>query len=135
MDFADIAIEFQSGAVGSLMLSHAPVLRKGLAPELELHGTEASLGIDRITGAITLARPGQDVEKIDTVPDVGFGNRFEKFVFPGLRERASSGKSEHPGLDDGWRVQLFTDAAARSATLGEWVEIAEVEETSRGDEV
>ena len=135
VDFADIAIEFQSGAVGSLMLSHAPVLRKGLAPELELHGTEASLGIDRITGAITLARPGQDVEKIDTVPDVGFGNRFEKFVFPGLRERASSGKSEHPGLDDGWRVQLFTDAAARSATLGEWVEIAEVEEASRGDKV
>ena len=127
VDFADIAIEFGSGAVGSLVLSHAPVLRKGLAPELELHGTEASLGLDRITGTITLARPGQDVKKIDTVPDLGFGNRFEKFVFPGLRQRAASESSEHPGLDDGWRVQLFTEAAALSATMGKWVELAEVE--------
>ncbi len=129
-DYADIAIEFQSGTVGSLVLSHAPVLRKGLAPELELHGTEASLGINRVTGAITLARPGGDIETRETVPDTGFGNRFSKHVFPALRARAAGRESDHPGLDDGWRVQLFTDAAARSAERGGWVDLATVEAES-----
>ena len=131
-DYASIAIEFQSGVVGSLVLSHAPALRKGLAPELELHGTEASLGIDRITGAIRLARPGKDVERLETVPDAGFGNRFSKHVFPALRQRAAGRESHHPGLDDGWRAQIFTDAALRSARLGAWTELAEVEAESSG---
>src|SRR5439155_6452599 len=43
-DFADVAFVLEGGAVGSLLLSHATYLRKGLAPELELHGDEASLG-------------------------------------------------------------------------------------------
>ena len=131
-DYAAIAIEFRGGAVGALVLSHAPVVRKGLAPELELHGTEASLGIDRFTGALTLARPGKDVETLETVPDPGFGNRFSKHVFPALRERAVGGESEHPGFYDGWQVQIFTDAAALSARQGRWVELAEVEAESAG---
>jgi nucleoside-diphosphate-sugar epimerase len=36
--------------------------------------------------------------------------------------------SEHPGLDDGYRIQLFTDAAARSARTGTWVAWADVED-------
>ena len=44
------AAPYVGGAVGSLVLSHAPVLRKGLAPELEFHSTKASLAIDRISG-------------------------------------------------------------------------------------
>ncbi len=132
-DYADIAVEFHCGVVGSIILSHAPVLRKGLAPELELHGTEASLGIDRVAGAITLSRPAKagggavDLEVLETVPDSGLGNRFAKHVFPALRERASGDSSEHPGLDDGWRVQVFTDAAALSARTGGWVNLADVE--------
>ena len=47
-------------------------------------------------------------------------------VLEALRERLTSATSEHPGLDDGYRVQLFTDAAARSARTGEWVELADV---------
>src|SRR5262249_50876820 len=46
-DYADIACVLGNGAVATFLLSHAPFLRKGLAPELELHGTEASLAIDR----------------------------------------------------------------------------------------
>ena len=122
-DFADIAIAFPGGMIGSLVLSHAPVLRKGLAPELELHGTEASLGVDRIAGELTIARPGADVERLESVADSGFGNRFLHHVFPALRQRIAGEETDHPGLDDGWRVQLFTDAAARSARQGSWVDV------------
>ena len=41
-DYANVAIEFESGTVATMVLSHAPVLSKQLAPELELHGTQAS---------------------------------------------------------------------------------------------
>jgi predicted dehydrogenase len=134
-DFADIAIEFESGIVGSLVLSHAPVFRKGLAPELELHGEDASLGIDRFGGTITLVRTGGDIETIASVPDVGFGNRFAKHVFPALREQLAGAPREgspHPNLHDGWRVQVFTDAAALSAERGAWVKIEEIERNSVG---
>jgi predicted dehydrogenase len=103
------------------------VLRKGLAPELELHGTEASLALDRLGGRLLLARPEAAVETLETVPDPGFGNRFEKHVFPAIRGRAAGEATDHPGLDDGWRVQLFIDAAAQSAQRGGWVELAEPE--------
>jgi predicted dehydrogenase len=122
-DYAAIAFVLQNGAAGSLLLSHAPVLRKGLAPEVELHGTLASLALDRLAGTLTLARPGKSPELLETVPDPGHGNRFAKYVFPALRDRAAGKATEHPGLDDGWRVQLFTDAAAESARRGGWMGI------------
>jgi predicted dehydrogenase len=124
-DFADIAFVLENGAVGSLVLSHATYLRKGLAPELELHGTEASLAVDRLAGRLTLARPGKTPELVATIPDPGFGNRFAKHVFPALRKRITGEPTDHPGLDDGYQVQLFTDAAASSARLGTWVTLAE----------
>lgn len=126
LDFGDIAIEFQNGAVGSIMASHAPFLRKGLAPDMELHGTDASLAIDRLKNELTIARTGQDIELLEKIDDPGMGNRFSRFVFPALRERADVGASQHPGLDDGWRVQMFVDAAALSARHGRWVELAEL---------
>jgi predicted dehydrogenase len=126
-DYASISVEFQSGAVGSIILSHASFLRRGLAPELELHGTEASLGVDRMTGTVTLARRDKDPQVLERVPNRGFGNRFAQHVFPAIRERAAGSPSEHPGLDDGWRVQIFADAAAISAARGTWVELAELD--------
>ena len=106
-----------------MLLSHATYLRKGLAPELELHGAEASLALDRLAGSLTLVRPGKAPEILATVPDPGFGNRFARHVFPAFRSRMTSEPTEHPGLDDGWRVQLFTDAAALSARRGAWVTV------------
>ncbi len=126
-DYASIAIQMQSGVVGTIVLSHAAFLRKGLAPELELHGTDASLSLDRITGALRLFRKGSEPETVTTLPDRGLGNRFNQFVFPALRERIAGGHSAHPGLDDGYRVQLFVDSAASSARQGAWVDLAEVE--------
>ena len=119
-DYASVAWEFDNGVVATLVLSHTPFFRKGIAPELELHGTKASLGLDRVSGNLTLAKPGEPVEIIANVPDNGFGNRFEKYVFPSLRQAIAGEKTDHPGLQDGWRVQLFTDAAARSARSGCW---------------
>ncbi len=88
-DYANIIWQFHGGVVGSLVLSHAPTLRKGLAPEVELHGTEGSLAIDRLQNKLTLVRPDGTVELLETVPNPGFGNRFIKHVFPAISDRAS----------------------------------------------
>lgn len=120
-DFAGIAFELENGAVGSMLVSHATYLRKGLGPELELHGEEASLAADRLAGRLTLVRAGKTPEVLADVADPGFGNRFASHVFPALRSRLAGEPTEHPGLDDGWRVQRFTDAALLSARTGGWV--------------
>lgn len=125
VDYASIAWEFAGGAVGVLVLSHAPYFRKGLAPELELHGTEASVSVDRVSGHVTRVDSAQAPEVIDTLPDLPTTNRFEAYVIPAVR-RAMDGlerSSNHPDLEDGYRVQLFTDAAATSARRGGWVEV------------
>jgi predicted dehydrogenase len=119
-DYANIAWEFEGGAIGSIIVSHAPFLRKGLAPELELHGTEASLSVDRFNGRLTLFKQDQKEEVIAVLPGKEAGNRFEKFVFPNLRKTLSGLDVDYPNLEDGWRVQLFTDAAAESARTGTW---------------
>ncbi len=124
-DYANIAWEFETDAVGSIIVSHASFLRKGLAPEVELHGTDASLGIDRFNGLLTLWREqGQVLEVVERISSSGLGNRFEKFVFPSLRKMLADGDTSHPNLEDGWRVQLFTDAAIRSAKSGRWEDVA-----------
>ena len=124
-DYANVLWQFQGGAVGSLILSHAPVLRKGLTPEVELHGTQGSLAVDRIQSQLTLVRPGGDAELLETVPNPGFGNRFAKHALPAIRDRAAGKATDHPGLHDGWRVQVFTDAVVASAERATWVELSE----------
>ncbi len=126
-DYAGISVQLTGGAVGYVMPSHAQYIRKGLAPEMELHGEAASLGVDRWTGRLVLARPERDPETLEIVPEREPGNDFIQFAFPGVRQRAQGTGADHPGLDDGWRAQLFTDAAALSAKRGEWVEIAEIQ--------
>ncbi len=129
VDYASIAWEFTKGAVGALILSHAPYFRKGIAPELELHGTDASLGVDRVSGHLTLVQPGGTPEVIDTLPDLPLANRFKDYVFPAMQDVIDSKPRNgmHPTLEDGWRVQLFTDAAAASARAGHWVSLTEIE--------
>ncbi len=129
-DYATIAWEFQNGAVGAAILSHAPILRKGLAPELELHGTLASLALDRIASTIAIIHPGQDIPEIEQVENIDPTNRFANYVFPALRQHMLGEIPEHPCMEDGWRVQIFTDAATLSAKRGTWVELAEVDAES-----
>jgi len=123
-DYAGMAWEFHQGAVGLLMVSHSTWFRKGLCPELELHGTEASLAVNRVTGDVMLGDPDQPPERMEPVPDNGFGNRFEKYVIPVVRS-VMNGESppEHPNLFNGWRVQSFTDASLRSAQEGAWANV------------
>ena len=128
-DYASITFELENGAVGTLVLSHAPFLRKGLAPDVELHGTKASLSIDRNSGELWLADGESEPELLERIPFDGFGNRFSKYVFPALRNQIAGQPSEHPGLGDGWRVQLFTDAAALSAIERKSIELTEVNPT------
>jgi len=126
-DYAAVAWEFSGGIIGVLVLSHASFLRKGLAPELEIHGTEGSLGVDRVRGQLTLAPNNSPPEVIATLPSEGLGNRFEQFVFPVVRDIMDGNTpADHPDLRDGWRCQLFTDAVACSAERGCWVELKEI---------
>ena len=124
-DYGTILVEFASGAFGTIRVAHSRYLRKGLSPDMELHGTEGSLGIDRASSTISVVRPGGVPEVIDTVLEIEV-NKFAEYAFPGVRERADGTSSEHPGLDDGWRVQLFTNAAVLSAQRGSWVDLAEL---------
>ena len=133
-DYATIAWQFPGGAVGAITLSHAPFFRKGMAPELELHGAEASLALDRVRGTIAIGSPGEDLPTTEHgVTELG--NRLADFVHPALTARAAGEGDDdvggqRPGMHDAWRVQLFTDAAALSAQEGRWVELAEIEAAS-----
>lgn len=135
-DFASISMALRSGAVGVIVLSHATYFRKGLAPEVELHGTLASLALDRVAGRLTLAEPGKTPAELESIADAGNTNRFAKYVFPALRRQLAGERADHPNLEDGWRVQLFTDAAVRSAHEGCWARVeeghAEKSDTSHG---
>ncbi|MCH2210791.1 MAG: Gfo/Idh/MocA family oxidoreductase [Fuerstiella sp.] len=124
-DYAGVSWEFANGAVGTLLLSHATYFRKGIAPELELHGTDASVGINRVTGDVILGDPDCAPKLLASIPDKGFGNRFEKYVFPVVRSvRAGEIPGDHPNLKNGWRVQCFTDAVVQSAITGGWVPVS-----------
>lgn len=127
-DYASIAFEFESGAVGNIVLSHASYIRKGFAPELELHGTEGSISVDRITGQIKFADSPDPATTLETITDDGYCNRFENHVFPAFDERIGGAtESEHPDLFDGLRVQMFADAAFAAAQRKTWVELAELD--------
>lgn len=121
-DYATVAFELTGGAVGTLMVAHAPYIRRSHVPEIELHGTLASLALDRTAATLTLCRPGEQPELFETVPFTGYGNRFGDHVFPALQLRMAGQPCDHPGLDDGLAAQLFADAAAESAQRGTWVD-------------
>ena len=110
-------------------MSHAPALRKGLAPELELHGSEASVAVDRVRHTVTVMRSDDDVT-VEDIPENRV-NRWARFVLPALAERAAGKESAHPGLHDGWRTQVFTEAVVASARRGAWVELAELDEEAQ----
>ncbi len=125
VDYASLSCRYANGAVGSYLLSHATFLRKHLAPELELHGTTASLSVDRWSGEVALVSRDQKRKIVKHQPDEGFGNRFHKWVFPSLAPivRGEARTGNHPDLEDGWIAQKFTDAAAKSVEGGCWVKL------------
>ena len=131
-DYGNITFELENGAVGVLMVSHAPYLRSALAPDVELHGSEASISIGRYTGDLRIARKPGESELLEAVPAPDAPNNFADLVYPGLLATMAQEPTEAPGLHDGWRVQVFTDAAVASAQRGAWVETAEFDAAERG---
>jgi hypothetical protein len=82
---------------------------------------------------VTRGLPDNSVEVIHQFPPGGFdiGNRFKQWVIPALREVMRGARQEDvdvPSLEDGYRAQLFTDAAFESSRCGTWVELAEKEQ-------
>ena len=124
-DYGAVATELDNGSVGVFAVSHAPYLRTGLAPDLELHGDQASLSVDRLAGTLRLARPQEDPVVAASLETVGAANQFAAHAFPAIRAHAAGRPTDEPGLHDGWRVQLFTDAVVASAKRGGWVSIDE----------
>ncbi len=85
------------------------------------------MGIDRLTGQLTVSKPNGETEVIETLPDEGFGNRFQKHVFPAFRQAlAGEADPNYPNLEDGWRVQVFTDAVVRSTQENAWISLTDV---------
>ncbi|MCL2330334.1 MAG: Gfo/Idh/MocA family oxidoreductase [Phycisphaerae bacterium] len=126
-DYATLTVECGRGALGVFVLSHATYLRKGFTPELELHGTKASIGINRVERTITLCNnTNGEVEVVHRFSEDKSFNRFKQFVFPALRARIAGNPGEFPGIDDGWRSQVFTDAAVASVKSKQWEEVAPV---------
>lgn len=122
-DYGQVLIEFEGDAKAALTVSHASYLRKGFAPELELHGTFGSLSVNRVTGELLFADSPDPAKLIESIPDEGFGNRFEKYVFPALREQLAGESCAHPQMGEGYKVQLFIDAVMRSSNEGGWVSV------------
>ena len=125
-DYGVVATELENGAVGVFVLSHAPYVRIGLMPDLELHGDKASLAVDKTAGVLRLVRSGREPEILETFQETEGLNRFSGQVFPAIRAHAAGRHTDEPGLHDGWRVQIFTDAAVASAKRGTWITTAEL---------
>lgn len=123
-DYAQLALDFPNQIVCSIVLSHASYLRKGFAPELELHGTKASLSVNRFTGELIIADSPEPARLLKTVSHNDLENRFANYVFPAMHKQIAGAFSDHPNLSDGWQVQRFVDAAVTSATTGSWTAIA-----------
>jgi len=139
-DFCQLLLRFPSGIRGCMILSHASDYRKGFAPELELHGTDASLSIDRFSGELRFSDSPEPARVAETISEDIPKNRFGSVVFPALSQHLAGNASDDsdmqegwPDMQDGWRVQVFVDAVVASARQRQWIELSRVEAASAGD--
>lgn len=126
-DYGAVAADFAGGAVGVFQMSQGPFGQHGSMWELELHGTDASLLAMHDGSKVTLQRTGSEPEQIEIGLQPGWAQPidalFAAHVLPAIRARAAGQASDEPGLEDGWRAQLFVDAAAASARGGTWATV------------
>lgn len=141
-DYSSINFEFASGRLGVAIVSHASFLRRGISPELEIHGEEASLSLNRVSGDLLIAENQGQPQILANIPDVPC-NRFERYVIPSLRDyladcarESKCGSTAHhddlvskyPNLNDGLQVQSFVESAIASNDQGTWAELSQVAE-------
>jgi predicted dehydrogenase len=120
INYANISAVFESGVVATILLSHDSSIRRGPGPDLELHGSEASLFVSRESGEIRLATSTES-HVIEVVPFEPWTDRFGQHVFPAFERALSGVEPNWPDLEAGFQSQRFTDAAKRSAEHRTWV--------------
>jgi predicted dehydrogenase len=115
---------FPGDVVGTIIVSHDPSFRRVAAPDLELHGSDASLVLDRQLGTISRIENNGDTIELDRISPVPLVNRFGRHVFPAFQRALNGHSPDWPNLEDGYRAQVFTDAAMASAKAGRWVDLS-----------
>jgi predicted dehydrogenase len=123
-DFASVDLMFPSGVHAAMLVSNAAGVRRGLAADFELHGTDASLAVDRLNGRLTLLRGDEREPTVEDVSDIRV-NRFDLYVVPALHAHAAGEAVDVPDLDAGLASQVFVDAAATAAARGTRVALSE----------
>ena len=105
-------------SVGSLVLFRASSTRPECAAELKFNGTNASLASDCPGHALPMVEAGNTTEIRGRIKDPGMNHRCVEDVFPALQSHLEGSAKTAPGLDNGWRVPLFMNAATLPAQLG-----------------
>ena len=140
-DLAALLIEFESGALGALLVSQMAAGRKN-ALTLELHGTRESVRFEqerpeelwigrrdssqlRLRDAATLH---SDAARLSSVPPghpMGYQDAFNSFVRDAYSAMNGEVPDGLPTFADGLRAVALTEAVLQSAKdFGSWVEIS-----------
>lgn len=138
-DAVAVTVEFDGGAIGSLLISQvAPGRKNGLV--FELAGTEESLRFEqedpellwvgRERGSLTLHRDGEslseDAAALSFLPaghPQGYQDAFNAFIADAYRAASGDLPPGMPTFADGLRAARITDAVVESARTGAWVEV------------
>jgi predicted dehydrogenase len=131
--YAAVNMTFQSGAMGSIVMSCASYLGSG--HRLELYGEDGTLSLinatqDYMRGfELSLARRPLALARIEvddpldrSLPDDGRIAPVSRLARRFL-DSIKSGQQATPGFAEGLRVQVLIDAARRANNVGNWVDI------------
>ena len=119
-DHVDVLAQLQSGAVAHLRFSAVTAL----APpsEVWIFGSEGTLRLEADARRLSGARRGEDALREIPIPaDRRIGWRVEEEFVNAIRGRETVRRTT---FEDGVRYMEFTEAVARSAALGQAVEVA-----------
>jgi len=121
-DHVDVLAQLQSGAVAHLRFSAVTAL----APpsEVWIFGSEGTLRLEADARRLSGARRGEDALREIPVPaDRRIGWRVEEEFVSAIRGRETVRRTT---FEDGVRYMEFTAAVARSAALGQAVDVADL---------
>lgn len=104
--------------VGSLVRFQASSTRQQRAAELKLDGTNASLASDCRGHALPMVEAGNTTKRRGKIEDPGINHPPVENVFPALQSHLEGSEKTAPGLDNGWRIPRFLNAATLAAQLG-----------------
>jgi len=99
---------------GSLVLFHASSTRQQRAAELKLDGTNASLASDCRGHPLPMVEADNTTKRRGQIEDPGMNHPRVENVFPALQFPLEGSEKTAPGLDNGWRIPRFLNAATLS---------------------